>query len=93
MGETKAHVHAERDNVAVALDNLKAAGTVAVRRGKVEIDIVMKDDVPFGHKFALEAIEADGDVTKYGGFIGKATRPIAVGEHVHVHNISGVKYT
>ena len=93
MADKRAHVHAERDNVAVALDNLEAGDTVLVRRGEAETGVAVKGDVPFGHKFALEAIETDGDVTKYGGFIGKATRPIAVGEHVHVHNITGVKYT
>ncbi|MCL4153096.1 UNVERIFIED_CONTAM: hypothetical protein GTU68_038355 [Idotea baltica] len=28
------------------------------------------------------------DVIKYGVVIGRATHPIAQGEHVHVHNIA-----
>ena len=93
MSEAKAHVHAEQDNVAVALVNLKAGDKVVVRRGKAETAVEVKGEVPFGHKFALKAIQSGGDVTKYGGFIGKATKAIAQGEHVHVHNIRGVKYT
>jgi hypothetical protein len=42
--------------------------------------------VPFGHKVALRAIGAGEPVVKYGVAIGVATRPIAEGEHVHVHN-------
>ena len=39
-----------------------------------------------GHKIALRAF-AEGDrIVKYGFPIGEATRPIAVGEWVHLHN-------
>ena len=93
MGEKKAHIHAQEDNVAVALEDLEAGDTIAVRKGGSATSIIVKEPVPFGHKFALEGIEAGADVTKYGGFIGKATKAIAAGEHVHVHNIKGVKYT
>ena len=93
MGEKKAHIHAPQDNVAVALEDLESGDTVTVKKGGSATSIVVTGPVPFGHKLALEAIEAGADVTKYGGFIGKATKAIAEGEHVHVHNIKGVKYT
>ena len=40
-----------------------------------------------GHKYARRDIAADEDVVKYGMPIGHATRAIAKGEHVHVHNV------
>lgn len=42
--------------------------------------------VPFGHKVALAPIRKGEPVIKYGVAIGRATRDIAAGEHVHVHN-------
>ena len=49
-----------------------------------------KDNVEIrgdGHKYALRDIAEGEDVIKYGMPIGHATRPIAKGEHVHVHNV------
>jgi altronate dehydratase len=42
--------------------------------------------IPLGHKVALAGIEPDGEIVKYGVVIGLATRPIAPGEWVHLHN-------
>ena len=41
-----------------------------------------------GHKYARRAICAGENVVKYGMPIGHATRDIAPGEHVHVHNVA-----
>jgi len=41
-----------------------------------------------GHKYARRAIAAGESVVKYGQPIGHATRAIAPGEHVHVHNLA-----
>jgi altronate hydrolase len=40
-----------------------------------------------GHKVALHDIPAGAVVRKYGQAIGAATRAIAAGEWVHVHNL------
>ena len=40
-----------------------------------------------GHKYALRDIAEGENVIKYGMPIGHATKPIAKGEHVHVHNV------
>ena len=40
-----------------------------------------------GHKYALRDIAEGENVIKYGMPIGHATRAIAKGEHVHVHNV------
>ena len=41
-----------------------------------------------GHKYALRPIACGENVVKYGMPIGHATRDIAPGEHVHVHNLA-----
>jgi altronate hydrolase len=41
-----------------------------------------------GHKYAIQPIKAGENVVKYGMPIGHATCDIALGDHVHVHNVS-----
>lgn len=71
------------DNVVVALRALQAGETL--RLG--ELEITVKDAVPFAHKLAVADLATGAQVRKFGVPIGSATRPIAAGEHVHVHNI------
>jgi altronate hydrolase len=76
-------VHAA-DTVAVALRPLAAGATVQVGAGSFRL----AEDIPQGHKFALVP-HAPGDaVVKYGLPIGTVTQPIALGAHVHVHNLA-----
>ena len=42
--------------------------------------------IPTGHKLATRAIDQGAPVVKYDQVIGFATRAIAPGDHVHVHN-------
>lgn len=44
--------------------------------------------VPIGHKIAVHAVPKGCPVIKYGHVIGYATRDIAVGDHVHSHNLT-----
>lgn len=44
--------------------------------------------VPAGHKVAVRDLRAGDLVRKYGRVIGRATRPIRAGEHVHGHNLA-----
>jgi altronate hydrolase len=44
--------------------------------------------VPAGHKVAAHAIPAGAPVRRYNQIIGFATRDIAPGEHVHLHNLA-----
>ena len=53
--------------------------------------LTLADPIPFGHKFALRPIPAGGPVVKYGETVGLATEDIAAGQHVHVHNVEGIK--
>src|SRR5262249_47925758 len=40
-----------------------------------------------GHKLAIQAIADGAPVRKFGQIIGRATRAIGPGEHIHVHNV------
>lgn len=49
--------------------------------------LVVRQSVPRGHKLALRPVAAGEQVRKYGQSIGRATADIAVGDHVHTHNL------
>ncbi|MHB1781757.1 MAG: UxaA family hydrolase [Acidimicrobiales bacterium] len=74
---------AAEDNVLVALRDLAGGDRVPDRAGMVEVLVA----VPFGHKVAAEPIAPGDPVVKYGEVVGRATLPIARGDHVHVHNV------
>jgi altronate dehydratase small subunit len=75
------------DDVATALKDLAVGHRLSVEGRSVEL----ADEVPFGHKFALRAIGAGEEVTKYGYVIGRATEDIEPGEWVHVHNVESTR--
>jgi len=72
------------DNVAVA--RVPLAPGARLRFGDREI--VVRDEVPVGHKVAVRGIAAGQSVVRYGETIGRASRAIEPGEHVHTHNLS-----
>ncbi|MGH8269946.1 MAG: SAF domain-containing protein, partial [Steroidobacteraceae bacterium] len=76
-------VHPE-DDVLVALRDLQAGETV---RCASDV-IVARAPVPRGHKIAAAPIASGTLVRKYGWPIGRATRDISPGEHVHTHNLA-----
>lgn len=77
------------DNVAVALTPIKAGSHVIVRCQGEEYPVTLTRDIEFGHKFAVKSIKNGTDIIKYGEVIGIAISDIAVGEHVHIHNVDG----
>ena len=74
-----------RDNIAVCLADIAIGETVA----QDDITITAKNQIPRGHKIALREIAKNDGIIKYGERMGHAIAPIAIGEHVHVHNILG----
>jgi altronate dehydratase small subunit len=80
-----------RDNVATAVDLLARGEALEAPGPGGTVLVNLNTDVPFGHKFALRAIAMGEQVIKYGEVIGVATRPIGPGDHVHVHNVDGVR--
>jgi len=81
----------ERDDVATALEALQAEQLIEVFVEEASIPITLKQNIPFGHKFAIRALQAGAEVRKYGEVIGRASVSIAPGEHVHVHNLEGIR--
>jgi (2R)-sulfolactate sulfo-lyase subunit alpha len=49
--------------------------------------VTARQDIPIGHKVALREMAVGDTVVKYGIDMGKVVKPIASGEHAHVHNI------
>jgi altronate dehydratase len=75
------------DDVAVALRPLAPGDLMCF--GDANLTIAMA--IPTGHKFATRAIADGALIHKYGQVIGRANASIAVGEHVHVHNVEGTR--
>lgn len=77
----------ERDNVATALDDLQAGETIDAG----DRSFPLREDVRFGHKFALRDLESGERIYKYGERIGVATEPVRAGEWVHTHNCESTR--
>jgi altronate dehydratase small subunit len=77
----------EKDNVATALEPLKAGTEVSAEILGQGEKLRLLSDIPMGHKFALKDMEKGEAVIKYGEPIGQSMASIARGEHVHVHNV------
>ncbi|MCD7991272.1 MAG: SAF domain-containing protein, partial [Clostridia bacterium] len=71
------------DTVAVALKPLSKGSTVAADQNTV----VLKENIPQGHKFAVCQMPEGAPVIKYGCRIGYASQPIQPGDWVHIHNV------
>ncbi|MAQ35978.1 MULTISPECIES: UxaA family hydrolase [Thioclava] len=71
-----------RDTVAV-LPARADAGSTPLGTGEP-----LAHPVSAGHKLARVAMAEGDPVIKFGQIIGRASAPIAVGEHVHSHNVS-----
>lgn len=75
------------DNVATAIDDLQEGREIEASNCAV----TLTEDVPFGHKLALEPIEGGEKIRKYGEVIGQATQSIAAGDWVHTHNCESTR--
>lgn len=49
--------------------------------------VTLTSAVPAAHKIAVRALSEGETIRRYGQIIGKATRNIEPGDHVHVHNL------
>ncbi|SHI10888.1 altronate hydrolase [Pollutimonas bauzanensis] len=50
--------------------------------------IASSEAIPAGHKMAARAISTGAPVRRYNQIIGFATRDIAPGQHIHLHNLA-----
>lgn len=80
-----------KDNVGTALQSLRPGDKVRHQFLKDQHEIVVLDAISFGHKVAVQSIEVGENIVKYGEMIGRATINIQAGQHVHVHNVEGVR--
>ena len=72
-----------KDNVWVALTNLKAGDVVFFHDSEFKV----LNDIPAKHKFASIKMETGDDVIMYGVVVGKAVHPIELGGVLGTHNI------
>ena len=86
------------DNVAVALERLSQgdelcleekakAGKWSRAENETGCRIRVCQEIPQGHKVALEAVAKGETIIKYGQPIGEASEAISPGEWVHTHNM------
>ena len=82
----------KKDNVATALRDIQAGEkVVAADPDGNAREIVVTENVFYGHKFALKNIKEGSSIIKYGEVIGRAVKPIARGRHAHVQNIESLR--
>jgi altronate dehydratase small subunit len=81
----------KNDSVAVTIEEVKEGDVAKYKVGDEMRKITIIQNVPIYHKFALINIKEGDLVYKYGQVIGKATQEIKIGQHVHTHNITGIR--
>lgn len=73
-----------RDNVAIALRDLKSGEELSLPDGR---HLTILADIAYSHKVNLEDIPKGAAVIKYGETIGEAKELIRKGDWVHKHNL------
>ena len=71
------------DNVMICATTI-GAGSIYCVDG---VDCIASTEIQLGHKVARRALEAGEQVIRYGVPIGTMTASVAVGEHIHRHNL------
>ena len=77
----------KEDNVAVSLSDFPKGSVVQIEGS----EIILRDSVDYGHKFAVKDIGEGEPIIKYAETIGVAGKNILAGEHVHVHNVKSLR--
>jgi altronate dehydratase small subunit len=73
----------QRDNVLIVARSLNEGESYRI----ADTTFILPKTLGLGHKLASRAVGMGEKIIKYGVPIGSATRNIAPGEHVHLHNI------
>lgn len=79
------------DNVATAIRDIDENQPAIVGMDDEALTVTVTQPIPLGHKLALRRIHSGAEILKYGTVIGRATRDIDPGEHVHVHNVESTR--
>jgi len=87
-------LHEADDDVGVAAMDLQAGEVIqaVTLEGEPITQIEMVDNVPLGHKVAMRDMPEQKHISEYGRPIGYASKAIAVGAHVHTHNIKSLRW-
>ena len=87
-------VHGEKDTVGVAAVDLTGGQRLTGWNMAKDSTLRMgaSQDVPLGHKIALTNMARGDTVLKYNEPIGKATKAIKKGDHVHTHNLKTARW-
>ena len=85
----KAVVLNNRDNIGVALVDLKTGAKVTIYGRESWVKVA--EPIPYQHKFSVTRIDTGKEIVKDGVVIGKATQNIEQGQHVHIHNMTGLR--
>lgn len=87
-------IHKRGDHVGVATLDIESGERVTgvYMDDNSTVAVEARDNVPLGHKIALEKLEADSDVIEYGQVIGVTTSDWTVGDYVHTHNIKSKRW-
>ena len=88
-------IHDEKDNVGVVVIETTKKGqncNAWIMENDKSIKVPSLNEVPLGHKIALQDLKEGDTILKYGHDIGKVVKAIKKGEHVHVHNVKTKKW-
>ena len=77
-----------QDNVAVVTEDTKQGAMVYELSQNIHIKA--NQDIPQGHKIALNDISAGEMIIKYGMIIGRSNKEIPAGSWVHCHNVDDI---
>ena len=83
-------VHNQKDNVGVVVVEGLKAGTemfCVVTADNSSFRLTANEDVPIGHKIALQDLAEGATAIKYGEDVGKIVAAVKKGGHVHTHNM------
>ncbi len=83
MTEIKFVLLNSNDNVLICCQSVEAGELVMIDKRQYE----MAFRISVGHKIARKRIAKGQKVIKYGVSIGSAIANIAIGDHVHLHNM------
>ncbi len=76
------------DHVAVVTEDVAVGDAVLAKSSSGSIEITATMEILAGHKIAARAVATGEPVLKYSEKIGLAIQDIAVGDHVHMHNLA-----
>ncbi|MEN1784837.1 MAG: altronate dehydratase family protein [Bacteroidota bacterium] len=78
-----------KDNVLVALEDLKKGTTIAFE----SLQIKLPQDIKAKHKLALTSMQAGDTITMYGTVVGEVQQAVTVGAALTTHNVRHIAET